>query len=156
MIDLQQARQYLRDAVATQGEDFVYLEDRDAVCFYVPVTDEMWDQVREHSDAYDWSDKLDTPPSADSPQRQTGCLIGVALDLAGVTLHHDLSNTTAIDAYHPLAGNANLEYVRGIRTVLTEEALSYFGTAQRSQDNGSSWRVAYEVAESTLNSNDRT
>src|SRR5438034_7562621 len=78
MIDLAQARDLLARAVETQGRDFIY--STGGGCFYVPLTEEN-------------INTMPTPIAARlafyvESKRKTGCLIGVALDLAGETRHH--------------------------------------------------------------------
>ena len=57
---LDEARDYLSDAVMTQGRDFIYARSSES-CYYIP---------------------LKTADATD-PRRLTGCLIGTALKLAG-------------------------------------------------------------------------
>lgn len=66
MIEMDQARPTLKEAMETQGPDFVYSLDGGS-CYYLPQTD--------------FSDS--------DPRRKTGCLIGVALDKLGVTVQHE-------------------------------------------------------------------
>lgn len=117
MIDLEQARDLLRRAVETQGRDFIYNHpDANERCHYVP------------------------NPELPEPKNLTGCLIGVALDLAGETRHHisfDL-DWTVFDLGVNFPG------------MMTQEARDYFSAAQREQDQGSTWGEAYDFAESTI------
>src|SRR5438552_9611759 len=128
MIDLGQARELLKRAVETQGRDFVYNVKVGGVtgCFYVPLTE-------------DNIERYELPVrnvSIESVKKTTGCLIGVALDLAGLTFHHGstakLYGLTRVDAY------------------LTIEARQYLQVAQDVQDSGGSWGAAYDGAESSL------
>jgi len=63
-IELEQARKLLKQAMETQGPDFVYNPKGLGECLY---------EQRQNSEG---------------PQAITGCLIGVALDLSGETRHH--------------------------------------------------------------------
>lgn len=113
MIDIDQARDLLARAVATQGRDFVYNPDNIVgVCRYEPDTD--------------------LPP--DNPRAVTGCLIGVALDLAGETRHYGA--TLAV---------SSLTYK--FPGMMTDRVAEYFQVAQTAQDHGDSWGTAYDLAE---------
>lgn len=65
MIEIEQARALLLQAMETQGRDFVYNDDLASPCFYVP------------NSCYT------------GPKSETGCLVGTALTLAGETRHLD-------------------------------------------------------------------
>lgn len=71
MINLERARELLKQAVETQGEDFVYQVISGDMCYYRPMTEEE-------------------EPDANDPKRVTGCLVGTALTLAGETRHLDV------------------------------------------------------------------
>src|SRR5205809_6424537 len=95
MIDLEQARDLLRSAVDTKGRDFIYNVKVGGAtgCFYVPLTE-------------DNIERYELPVrnvSIESVKKTTGCLIGVALDLAGLTFHHGstakLYGLTNVHAY---------------------------------------------------------
>lgn len=117
-IDLPRARELLKQAVETQGRDFVYNPDGildGSGCHYTP-----------RPDVY----------AAYHPKSRTGCLVGVALDLAGETKH--LSSA-------PVA-------IRQLDTVhMAREAREYFAIAQTKQDYGSTWGEAYDFAEAWAN-----
>lgn len=124
MINLKQARELLPAAVATQGPDFVYNPDGRSDCLYRPATD---DDGRSYPA---WP--------ADHPGRTTGCLIGVALDLAGETRHRDsLVDITGLAQQFP--------------DMLSAMAARYFRQAQVVQDQGGSWGYAHDAAEEYLN-----
>ncbi len=75
MIKLEQARVVLKQAMETKGTDFVYNPGGFAGCFYQPMSND---------DNY-------VSKTEDDPKLTTGCLIGVALDLAGETRHHNFN-----------------------------------------------------------------
>lgn len=114
MINLTEARGLLARAVLTQGPDFVYCPDGQGVCRYEPQPDAGHEG---------------------DPRRNTGCLVGVALDLAGEFRHRGVATT-----------------VGGLRTtypdMMTRAAMIYFDVAQRKQDMGEPWGKAYAAAES--------
>ena len=119
-INLEMARELLDRAVQTQGPDFVYNpwfddEVTDNGCYYQPVTYEK------------------SPKS----KRITGCLIGVALDLAGFTFQHG-QNKSIMELWYKNADS------------FTRAAAEYFLRAQFSQDNGDSWGFARGYAEEGL------
>lgn len=114
-IDLERARELLAQAVETKGRDFVYKE-RGASwgCDYYPVT---------------------SVPEGD-PRRETGCLVGVALNLHGI----DVSQ---------LAGSVDSLHTQE-EVAMSEDAAAYFLAAQGPQDSGSTWGEAYDQAEERL------
>src|SRR5690348_16851801 len=80
MIRLAQAQYLVRQAVDTQGEDFVYNpKDSGGVCRYYP-------QTKDEDTGHELP--------AGNPRRITGCLIGTALVLAGETRHLDPRHRT--------------------------------------------------------------
>lgn len=118
MIEIEQARKLLREAVDTQGEDFVYNLDGEQSCFYKP---------------------LEGPSllGPDDPRYKTGCLVGVALNLAGETRHQDLRESVmSLHVYYP--------------DMMSREAAVYFRVAQIAQDEGKTWGEAFKVAEDVL------
>lgn len=117
MINLEKARESLKTAMETQGPDFVYCPD-DKACHYTKIP---------QSNA--------TGPS--DPRTITGCLVGVALDIAGETRHHDFGGYIV-----PLA--------RMYPDMMTEATLQYFRIAQRLQDKGCSWGYSYQQAEASV------
>lgn len=68
-IDLIQARELLKQAVETQGREFVYNPDKKYACRYEPIP---------------WSERVDDQ----DPRHLTGCLVGAAITLTGETFHH--------------------------------------------------------------------
>ena len=64
LLDIREARGWLSAAVETQGRDFIY-NVGPGTCYYVPIDPCIWGE--------------------DSPKAKTGCLVGVALSLAGRT-----------------------------------------------------------------------
>jgi len=130
-ITLEMARVLLKQAMETQGRDFVYNPGGERRCLYIPATE---DNLLEMGLGVGFA--LDQ----DDPRRKTSCLIGVALDLHGETRHH-----------------YSRESVYGLHSsfprMMTEEAAHYFAQAQRNQDGGSTWGEAYDAAEYSLNVN---
>ena len=126
MIDLEQARGLLARAVLTQGPDFVYNVRLGAGCHYEPQS--LANIAKADGNGYNFE------PKADDPRAKTGCLIGVALSLAGETWH--LGGRTRI-------ADMNQRYPGH----LTEAAVDYFARAQQVQDSCGSWGEAYRTAE---------
>lgn len=118
MINLEEARGLLRRAVETQGRDFVYNPNSEGLCHY---------------------NKLDTVPgvNADDPRVITGCLVGVALDLAGEVRHHGYDGAVT-------------EIQEDFPDMMTEDAAKYLVEAQNTQDVGGSWGQAHDFAEEKL------
>lgn len=119
MIELAEARGLLARAVMTQGSEFVYTDPTkygtpEGGCFYNP------------------------KDGIGAAKAKTGCLIGVALKLAG----GDLSGVTEGSAPGNAAEQAGL--------VLNLEVQNYFGMAQSAQDRGASWGDAFKKAEAWL------
>lgn len=115
MINLDEARLLLLRAVETQGRDFVYSRAAGNLCSYRP--------------------NKGTADPAD-PRRKTGCLIGVALTLAGETRH-------VMDGYHRMSIGTLNDRLQ----IMSSDAVRYFQVAQVDQDNGASWGSAYDAAE---------
>lgn len=114
-IDLTQARDLLKRAVETQGRDFIYNPSGNGMCRYTPI------------------------PKDDGPQGQTGCLVGVAMALAGVDVTRG-----------PWRADLGLNIYSvclELPGLLTTEAERYLSVAQQSQDHGSTWGAAYDRAE---------
>jgi hypothetical protein len=124
MIGLDYARSLLRAAVRTRGEDFVYNPYAGYRCMYRPLSPE---EARVERPATAWG-------QLDDPRCTTGCLIGVALDIAGETRHHD--NVGAV-----------VSLVADYPDMMTREAADYFAEAQWAQDHASTWGQAYAAAE---------
>lgn len=118
MINVRRARQLLKQAMETQGPDFVYAQDGSR-CFYEPVTQ---DHIAHH-----------LIPSQDN-RRLTGCIVGVALDIEGLTFQHGSTQNIGALAFNNF-------------TQITPEAGEYFKIAQKLQDNGNSWGAAFNAAE---------
>ena len=122
LMSINEAREWLRKAVALRGADFVY-RDLDVVeegdvnenCFYLPQP-----QLPE-----------------DDPRHRTGCLIGTAMMLAGreITPEHEAHNPSSLlDAWS-----------------LTPEAGSLMGCVQAQQDGGMPWGSALSTGEEAYN-----
>lgn len=125
MIDLERARELLRQAVETQGRDFVYCMAGQG-CFYTPVTDETTDHRKNPINA-----------KPDDPRRLTGCIVGVALDLAGENFHHG-----------HMFGIRNL--ASKFSDKISNKAALYLQEAQHAQDSGATWGQAFDAAERSL------
>lgn len=124
MINLEKARELLKAAMETKGPDYVYVNRPGDKCFYEPLTDDLWTRVMANAD----------PLPEDDKRRDSGCLVGVALSLAGETFH--LGSTSSINSL----GRSNLDKI-------TQAAANYFYAAQRTQDAGYTWGQAVESAE---------
>jgi len=130
MIKLEEARGLLARAVLTQGPDFVYNPDGKGSCYYSPVTKDFLREVHLITEK-----RLETALADSSePAKLTGCLIGVALSLAGETRHLKI-----------LGGI--YEVARNLPDLLSIRAMHYLRTAQAKQDNGVTWGEAYQEAE---------
>lgn len=116
MISLEQARGLLKRAVETQGPDFIYAPGPNPQCKYEARPDLFGD---------------------DDPRSRTGCLVGVALSLAGETRH--LGSDEGI-----------LVLADSIDGLLDDDAASYLRIAQDEQDAGKTWGEAYDNAEAFL------
>lgn len=113
MIELEEARVLLARAVETQGRDFVYNPGGTGSCLYRPLNEE---------------------PYLDDPQSKTGCVVGVALSLAGETRH--LSSGERVMGL-------SIKYPG----MLSYPAAQYLQKAQYAQDLGKSWGEAHDIAE---------
>lgn len=111
----------LAQAVATQGPGFVYCPGGTLGCFYEPVP---LDHVESRGE--------------DDPRRLTGCLVGVALELAGETRQRG-----SVHTIHRL-------YMSFFPSLCTRAAKDYLAVAQATQDLGASWGEAYAMAEASL------
>jgi len=114
------AQGLLARAVLTQGPDFIYNPPVNA--------GERTKNCRN-------SPNPDAPE--DHPMRITGCLVGTALTLHGLTAHTNEYNNN---------GNV-LDFQSRHPEALTEQAAYYFFAAQATQDGGESWGAAYAGAE---------
>lgn len=112
-ITLEQARDLLKRAVETQGPKFIYNPDGMYECRYEPV------------------------PDCSGPPGQTGCLVGVALELAGETRQRGYKDNV-------------LGLTHKFPDMMTEQAAVYFLEAQSAQDGGTTWGEAYARAEESL------
>lgn len=128
MITLDQARGLLARAVLTQGPDFVYRTT--GICAYQPTTqavgtDEDAEGVSEAERDYYTAEK-------------TGCLIGVALDLAGYTDHRSSAGS--------VVGLWSDRTIPGV----SAQAVAYWQAAQSTQDGRLTWGEAYRRAEAIV------
>lgn len=120
-ISFEAAREALKRAMETQGEDFLYTPDGLGSCWYLPQPD----------------DKIFTE---DDPRRQTGCLVGTAARMLGV------SDDRLTDAEESSSNGLISELVRDSWQI-DFRVKKYFSIAQRIQDDGDTWGNAYRVAE---------
>lgn len=117
MIELPQARELLAKAVETQGRDFRYSESSGSNCYY-----------RARPDKF----------GADSPKGITGCLVGVALELAGETRQRDENDSNVTDL------------LANFPDMLSKETADYLQIAQKRQDDGDTWGEAFDLAEASV------
>lgn len=125
-IDLETARGLLARAVLTKGPEFVYNPyEFGTPCAYVPLDPQN-----------PGSPEVSSPEvkGEDDPRCLTGCLVGVALALAGYEL--------TVDEARPIHRLAHEESFP-----VTGEAVNYLREAQKLQDAGSTWGNAYDAAE---------
>jgi hypothetical protein len=119
-IDLARARELLKQAMETQGRDFVYSPTNhlfSTQCFYRP---------KPANEVERWG----------RSKTITGCLIGTALTIAGGEYFEYLVEDESIMGISQ--ANPGL---------MTYQAADYFRRAQRWQDLGQSWGEAYDRAE---------
>lgn len=123
---LNDARRYLAEAVLTQGEDYVYNPGGSGWCTYVP-----------------WSTVTAARPDLAAhaaryvqQNEQTGCIVGTALELYGVSR----------DGLTEVA-------TEGIGLAFPEmdpQVREYLAVAQCAQDNGTSWGRSLLLSEAHL------
>lgn len=152
MLDLQTARDIVREIVEEVGPDFRYIpEGANQQCFYVPL-----------STVIEWVNNKDIHPGAedvmelvkssgegvvtfypDLPKQtryHTACLVGRVLDRAGETRHR-----------HPKLINHDVRDLSDhYPGMFTKEAVDYLQLLQASQDVGHPWSQAYQLAEQSL------
>lgn len=125
---------YLKAAVDTQGEDFVYNVNGSYVCRYLPIDAE---------DRQSAIFQLDHPDMID-PRLKTGCLIGVLLKLVGVS-SEALGEGRNSSVYSLMTELADQNIV-----TIDEDALHALAAAQAVQDEGQTWGAAFAAAKETL------
>lgn len=111
-INLAKARELLAQAVETQGRDFVY-SPNPSNCFYRPLSPADW---------------------PGDPRTKTGCLVGTALTLAGLTRH--LESKLSVEGLNEELGH-----------IWPGSVVRYFQLAQEEQDAGTTWGEAFDAAE---------
>ena len=94
MITLDEARVLLRQAVKTQGPDFVYNPGGSGFCINVPA---------------------ETGPE-DAPQRKTGCLVGTAMSLSGVVDDMGYHKAGSVYTFRNFLTDAAYDYFRIAQT----------------------------------------
>ena len=119
MMSLAEARGWLAAAVATKGPEFVY-------------RDPEWESLRDTRPC-SYFPRTELPEG--DPRRDTPCLIGVAMRLAGrkVTYVHECKTPDSVSLMRDWC--------------LSPEAAMYFRWAQSKQDVGQSWGAALAFAE---------
>lgn len=134
IIDRDEAIKLLKAAVERKGEDFIYNPGGNAGCSYSAETNR--------------SSRVDDGPLYDENDKPNpGCLVGHVLYDLGVNLKsvHSGSLYSIIGHYenqknNPLLADPNIQF--------TPAAVAAMGAAQTSQDNGTTWGRALEVAKS--------
>lgn len=122
-VDLPRARELLQAAMETQGPDFQYVLKVGMPCHYTPqIPSELF-------------------PEGD-PRCVTGCLIGVAVDLAGHTFHHrrDIGFRCNSQEFREEPGY----------DWISQAAADYWRQAQLCQDRAGTWGEAVAFAERWL------
>lgn len=132
----------LKQAMETKGPYFRYSDGRGFWgCFYTPI-DEQWHAKYGHTLAQHL--KISDLSKADT-RRQTGCLIGVALKLAGID-DELLAKYSACGYVHRLVELLTNEGALNI----SAGAIAVFKEAQLLQDGGQTWGDAYYGAQKKL------
>lgn len=123
LMSMEEARGWLAAAVATKGPEFVY-------------RDPKW-EVQGDNRACSYFPRTDLPEG--DPRKDTPCLIGVAMRLAGreVTYAHECRTPDSLSLMR--AWN------------LSPEAAMYLRWAQSKQDVGHTWGEALAFAENEAN-----
>lgn len=118
-------REALKQALDTQGREFVYNKGGEYGCYYRPVTEADYAE-----------DSADSPTGdlATDPRARTACLVGTALDILG--WNRDPNFT---DGIYP--------YARQHIGELADADVKYLAYAQSHQDAGHSWGESFDVAE---------
>lgn len=120
-IDIKTARQWLALAVVTQPAGFVYNPNgTTSQCQYEPST---------------------RPKDANKPAGRTGCVVGVAMKMAGIPF--DFQARGSIRGMWLATGT-------GLAKFMTERAAEYLQVAQVAQDDGASWLEAFARAEASI------
>lgn len=152
MLDLQTARDIVREIVEEVGPDFRYIpEDANQQCFYVQLTTVIeWVNNNDiHPGAEDVMELVESSEEGvvtfypDLPKQtryHTACLVGRVLDRAGETRHrhpaHIIHDVRELSKRYP--------------DMFTEEAVDYLQLLQASQDLGRPWSQAHQLAEQSL------
>jgi hypothetical protein len=119
-IDLPRARELLKQAMDTQGRNFVYNDtprENMSQCFYLPQNDDHWG----------------------ASKMRTGCLIGTALKLAGVP-------ETELNFMGGISGWA----CRFPNYVTEEATWYFADAQTTQDKRGATWGQAYDYAESRI------
>jgi hypothetical protein len=121
-IDLEKARTLIREAMQTQGPDFMYNADGDGYCWNVP----------------------DLTVADGDPRKITGCIVGTALTMLGIDLNTDEARRGG-SIYELMRLLEDAE-----EAVATPGALRYMAYVQSAQDAGDTWGGAIAKAEERL------
>jgi len=140
MITLPRARALLAQAVTTQPPGFRYMTPNpgEHSCFYRALDAEFivhLRTVRDFAGGLTYR-RLFSTLEYDDPRRCTGCLIGVALSLAGEHRHLDFDSSVR-------------DLAIKFPDMMTGRAANYLAVAQSAQDQGWTWQEAYKKAEYT-------
>lgn len=130
-MDLRGARKYLKQAMETQGPNFVYNVGSVAACYNVPLMTEGY---------------MSRETAIQNPKSKTGCLVGTAMTLAGYKFRQD-EKRHSIDWNGPGYGISGPKSIDSDEKFLTHAARKYLKTAQARQDTGSTWGDAFAAAE---------
>lgn len=129
MIDLQAARVLLATVRDREGADFQYSKPNQD-CFYEP------------------QDYGDT--NKDDVRTRVGCIVGEAIKLGDPEMYEGIRRSMKEIGFAAYHGDYVYDEVRNPTGRITAQAVTYFGWAQSSQDEGATWGVAVRVAENAI------
>lgn len=133
-IDLAKAKELLSAAIYERGADYVY--PYDTCVYWVAEGEEMAASNDPHG-------------STIVPKTEPGCLIGLAMHLAGVDADIVRMRNEGEDV------NGLLAHLRDEGAITyTEKAERYLKNAQTHQDNGKTWGDAKYLADNYVDEND--
>lgn len=133
MHDLAEVQAAVDTVIAEVGEDFIYnATGNPAGCYYLPLGE------------LEAVNPVLTPAffkgvHADDSRRKTGCLVGRAFDVLGITAHRTREMVSASVA----------DIVDEHPDLLSRAAYLYLATVQQSQDQGKTWGKAREAGLAT-------
>lgn len=123
-------REALKQALETQGREFVYSPGGDLGCYYQALTEADWEE----------DDRQGVTPFStheEDPRSKTGCLVGTALDILGWN-------------HEPVYPDGIYSYAMEFIPELQGDDVIYLGIAQRAQDQGKTWGEAFDLAEGDI------